>query len=304
MIEKGETDETNLAEAAEEDEAMDSQEKAEEPMDPEDEAEQLTQVLSRMEALHLGAEATAGVRARLAEIRARSSPQTSLASSITLRMALKNTRDIHEKAAKKDTRDIEAAQEALQKAQERLSAATDKRDARVVAFRAEEAKLLTALQKAEADTAPAAAKSGGLPSSIVQQGALSTAELLDKVVALSCTEHGRAALAMRGLSTAPATSHSPMQFPATQEGTQEPTELEIERLVSTLPPHLHAGLAKRLVQPGVLDNQHRPKSAAEAEREAAAAKEAAARATEQRQKSSEGSVRSNSRSPRRGGENA
>ena len=304
-----EKDTADLAAGAEADEAMESQDVPEQDIQTfpshEEEIAQLQQVLSSMEGLRMSAGATAGVKARLAELQALTSPQTSLASSITLRTALKHTRDMNDKADKEEVKSIEAAQEALRKAQARLDAAKAKRDIRIANFCKEEQKLLAAVDKAEADKAPQALHSAAAATPAQLPSNISNAEILDHVVALSRTAEGRAALTMRGFSTTPQHVGRDSEPPPTQEGAQDPSELEIEHLIATLPTNLHARLAKRLTQPGVQEKQEaaattaasaaaavaatatQQRSAAEIERESAAARE---------------SRRASSRSPRRGGE--
>ena len=72
------------------------------------------------------------------------------------------------------------------------------------------------------------------------------ADFLDKVAAAAQTVEGRAALAARGLTTTATAG-----VPVAQSAAPEPQEADIERLIATFPQHLHAVLAKRLVQPGV-----------------------------------------------------
>ena len=198
--------------------------------------------------------------------------------------------------------------EALKTAQEQLDAARVKKADLDAEFGAEEAKLLNALKKAEADTAPVAGKQGAQPSQATTQGELTSAELLDRVVALAGTEEGRAAMAERGMVVAPPSVQAQQQqqhqqqqtgegkddVPLTQKGTQDPSEKDLEMLVATLPAHLHARLAKRLAQPGVQPSQAQSTSAAEIQRDADAAKEAVANAADSRREG-----RSPSRSPRR-----
>ena len=65
-----------------------------------DEKAILESMAAQMDAFKLGEEAKAGIKARLAELAVVTSPQANLASSITLRQALKRTRDLYDNTAR------------------------------------------------------------------------------------------------------------------------------------------------------------------------------------------------------------
>ena len=127
------------------------------------------------------------------------------------------------------------------KAQERLQLAHTRKANHEAAFQKEEAKLLEALQKAEPDQQPKPA-----------QPVIADAALLDQVAAMASTAEGRAALAARGLVAAASPVH--IEVAATQPGTEEATDREVEALVANLPRNLHGKLAARLVQAGVVES--------------------------------------------------
>ena len=110
----------------------------------------------------------------------------SLDTSITLWAALKNTRGIFDKATNRGLEDIESAEEAVRKAQEKLDTARAKRDERTNTFKAEEAKLLDALQKAEAET-PGCIEA---PQAAATRPATGDVDVLDSVTAMLETPKG------------------------------------------------------------------------------------------------------------------
>ena len=220
------------------------------------EQERLERMLEDAVSLKLGEATIAEVKCRITKMEAAAqalAPKVALETSITLRTALKNTRELHEKANKSDDKAVETAEEGAKKAQEHLTAAQAKRDERVKTFKQEETKLLEALKKAETGPTPGQGTLHQPPG----QGTAGLTEtaLLDMITAFASTEEGRAALAVRGLATTQ-TAHNQqhpaeVDFQLTQDGAQEPNEQDIENLVRKLPKQFHAKLAHRLAQPGV-----------------------------------------------------
>ena len=192
----------------------------------------------------------AGVRKRLEDISQQMAVSQDLGTSITLRQALKRTRDLHSKMSINDNRDVEAAKAALAEAQTKLDTAIAKQAEHVAKFHAEEAKLVDALTKAEEKPK--------------EQEVVVDADVFNRLQAMHATPEGRAAMAARGIKV-------DEDISPTQPGSQEASEREVEALVGRLPARLHAALAKRLAQPGVQStlqpeglrsrNQHRESSA-------------------------------------------
>ena len=99
---------------------------------------------------HLGGLSSgAGVRKRLDEIAQETAASQDLATSITLRQALKRTRDLRAKTQTTDNKEVEVAKAAMAAAQSKLDAVIAKQAEHTANFDAEEAKLLEALRKAE-----------------------------------------------------------------------------------------------------------------------------------------------------------
>ena len=257
------------------------------------ERQRLERLLADAESLHLGEAAIAEIQQRIKKVTQGAAAQQELSTSSTLRQALKATRAQHMRETQAADKEEEAADQALVKAQERLDAARKRKSDLDAEFGAEEAKLLQALKKAEEGAPEAAAQRSEEPSaSATRPVELTTAELLDRVTALANTEEGRAAMAQSGLAVARAHVAADEVSP-TQDGEQDPSDREIERLVATMPAHLHARLALRLAQPGVQASQDPQHSAAALGRDAMATRNADTRREE----------RGSSRSPRRDGDN-
>ena len=169
----------------------------------ESDVEQLEAMLAQMAVMKFAESMMAPVRAKLAMAKTLA-PKVALESSITLRTALKQTRDLHEKANSADEKAIEAAEEAVKKAQEHLTAVRTKKEERLDTFKQEESKLLAALQKAEeAEKAEGGYQGQTKPVPAAPthlHGQVTETDVLDRVVLMAQTAEGRAVLAIRGLS--------------------------------------------------------------------------------------------------------